>query len=250
MAKAKKSTRINRLSAPLKQQKEVQKNSEILKELEQNLISTRNKKWLNLILSVSAADIVAHESYGLFRDFKTISNGQLPSFANNFAKQLERKGKEIDKLIEQFRLIIKREIHESEYFTNFINQANFDIWDNNFEIQYKFLTMLLSKVDAGRIELYMSCLTEEVEKGWPLLLKADIRIFLVKTSKTKDYIPMNIMTLEEMSYKLEIEDIKYIDNNTASCKKMTRAMLKKLHNKVEYEGLDLNWIDNNLKLIK
>ena len=64
-----------------------------------------------------------------------------------------------------------------------MRSANLDIWDNNFEIQYKFLTMLLSKVDAGRIELYMSCLTEEVEKGWPLLLKADIRIFWKKCAE-------------------------------------------------------------------
>ena len=96
----------------------------------------------------------------------------------------------------------------------------------------------------------MSALSDEVDKGWPLLLRADLRIFLVKTDKTLDYVPMNIMTLEEMSYKINIEDIKYVDNQTGSCKKMSKSMIKKLHNKKEYEGLDLSWIDNNLKNIK
>ena len=250
MAKAKKSTRINRMSAPLKLQSKQEKDINVLKELEQQMISERNKKWLNLVLTVSATDIVAKQSYGLFRDYGTTSNGQLPSYANNFLTQLKRKGKEIDTLIDKFRLIIKREIHESEYFHHFMRSSNLDIWDNNFEIQYKFLTTLLQKVDAGRVELYMSALSDEVDKGWPLLLRADLRIFLVKTDKTLDYVPMNIMTLEEMSYKINIEDIKYVDNQTGSCKKMSKAMIKKLHNKKEYEGLDLSWIDNNLKNIK
>lgn len=61
---------------------------------------------------------------------------------------------------------------------------------------------------------------------------------------------MNIMGIEEMSFKLEIEDLKYFDPLKGTTKKVTKAMLKKLHAIPGYEGLNLEWIDNNLKNIK
>ena len=245
-----KSARINRLSAPLKKQTKLEQEQETILEIKKNLNEIRDKKWLNLILSGYSMQIVAEESYKMFKDTTTVSSSKLPTVAKNVLIQLERKGKEIDKLIDTLSLTFKQEVGDSKFTKDFFENASYAIHDNNTDIQMEFLKMLLTKLDAGRIETYMSALTEEYKKGWPLLLRADLRIFFVKTNKTTDYIPMNIMGIEEMSFKLEIEDLKYFDSLKGTTKKVTKAMLKKLHAIPGYEGLNLEWIDNNLKNIK